>query len=57
MLYCNKGAASRSISATNRRVQKYPFAIPRLSPTPEIRVCDDAGNLIEAHEHAGEFKE
>jgi hypothetical protein len=22
-----------------------------------IRVYDDAGNVIEAHEHAGEFKE
>jgi hypothetical protein len=22
-----------------------------------IRVCDDAGDMIEAHEHAGDFKE
>ena len=22
-----------------------------------IRVCDEAGNVIETHEHAGEFKE
>jgi hypothetical protein len=22
-----------------------------------ISVCDDAGNVIETHEHAGEFKE
>jgi hypothetical protein len=22
-----------------------------------IRVCDDAGNVIETHEHAGDFKE
>ena len=22
-----------------------------------IRVCDDTGNVIEAHEHTGEFKE
>jgi len=22
-----------------------------------IRVCDDVGNVIETHEHAGEFKE
>jgi hypothetical protein len=22
-----------------------------------IRVCDEAGNVIETHEHAGDFKE
>jgi len=22
-----------------------------------IRVCDDAGNVLETHEHAGDFKE
>jgi hypothetical protein len=22
-----------------------------------IRVCDEAGNVIETHEHAGEFRE
>ena len=22
-----------------------------------IRICDEAGNVIETHEHAGEFKE
>jgi hypothetical protein len=25
--------------------------------TPVIRVFDEAGNVIETHEHAGEFKE
>jgi hypothetical protein len=25
--------------------------------SPVIRVYDDAGNVIERHEHAGEFKE
>jgi len=27
------------------------------SPDAVIRVYDDAGNLIETHEHAGDFKE
>ena len=27
------------------------------SPDAVIRVYDDAGNVIETHEHAGEFKE
>jgi hypothetical protein len=27
------------------------------SHNPMIRVYDDAGKLIETHEHAGEFKE
>ncbi len=27
------------------------------SHNPVIRVYDDAGNVIETHEHAGEFKE
>jgi hypothetical protein len=34
---------------------------PLLSPSRPhhavIRVYDDAGNVIEAHEHAGDFKE
>jgi hypothetical protein len=27
------------------------------SPDAVIRVCDEPGNVTEAHEHAGEFKE
>jgi hypothetical protein len=27
------------------------------SPRPVMRFYDDAGNVIETHEHAGEFKE
>ena len=27
----------------------FPYAV--------IRVCDDAGNVIETHEHRGDFKE
>jgi hypothetical protein len=28
-----------------------------MNPTAVIRVCDEAGNVIDTHEHAGEFKE
>jgi hypothetical protein len=36
------------------------FPVKRFSAVPRdavIRVCDESGKLIEAHEHAGEFKE
>jgi len=29
----------------------------KLSHDPVIRVYDDAGNVIETHEHTGDFKE
>jgi hypothetical protein len=32
-------------------------AISVVHMTPVIRVFDEAGNVIETHEHAGEFKE
>ena len=49
-----------------RRKQAWPFAISNVvdhakfysrSHDTVIRVYDDAGNEIETHEHAGDFKE
>jgi len=49
-----------------RRKQTWPFAISNIvdhakfysrSHDAVIRVYDDAGNVIETHEHKGDFKE
>jgi len=31
------------------------FAVDHI--TPVVRVCDEAGNVIETHDHKGNFKE
>ena len=49
-----------------RREQAWPFTISNMVDHPKfnsrshdavIRVYDDAGNVIETHEHKGHFKE
>jgi hypothetical protein len=44
------GTASRPQSATQSQFRSR-------SPDAVIRVYDEAGNVIETHEHAGDFKE
>jgi hypothetical protein len=40
------------------RVARYRFGLgPVCARQPSIRVSDEAGNVIETHEHAGDFKE
>jgi hypothetical protein len=50
---------SRSVSCgTTRQIMQSGYAMhSSRSPDVGIRVYDDAGNLIETHEHAGDFKE
>ena len=40
-----------------RRVWTKPAHLGKRNWDAVIRVYDDAGNVIETHEHAGEFKE
>jgi hypothetical protein len=44
-----KGSLSPTVCKSNKRVTFGGAAV--------IRVYDEAGNAIETHEHAGEFKE
>jgi hypothetical protein len=45
-------AALAPLAATNKALQVFSR-----SHDAVIRVCDDEGNVIETHEHKGEFKE
>ena len=46
--YGEPDAVSNAIGYAKHRSQSHDAV---------IRVCDSAGNVIETHEHAGEFKE
>jgi len=48
-----RGMASRTRSATQLTTQSFSVA----HMTPVIRVYDEAGNVIETHGQAGDFRE
>jgi hypothetical protein len=47
------GMAGKMLSATQSDMR----SITADQEDAVIRVCDEAGNVIETHEHAGDFKE
>jgi hypothetical protein len=46
-----------SLSRKARTLKSEKLTFYNRSHDPEIRVYDAAGNVIETHEHAGEFKQ
>jgi hypothetical protein len=50
-------AACGMLSKTQLVMQSVTPSFSAAHMMPWIRVCDEAGNVIETHEHKGDFKE